>query len=137
MSSFGGTHAFRAAAESRDTDALVVTLAEDVVLHSPVTFHPYVGKEPVGTLLRLVSETFDYWRCADEIHEPDGAVAFVFDARVGDRELQGLDLLRVDGDGLIADLTVMIRPLSGLIALVQALGPKVVAAGLEPTISGP
>jgi hypothetical protein len=42
-----------------------------------------------------------------------------------------MDLLRIGPDGLIADFTVMIRPLSGLIALAQAMGPKVEAAGLK------
>lgn len=49
---------------------------------------------------------------------------------MGDRELEGLDLLQLDADGLISELTVMIRPLSGVIALAQAIGPKVEAAGL-------
>jgi hypothetical protein len=53
----------------------------------------------------------------------------VFRTRVGDRELEGLDLLRLDADGLIAELSVMIRPLSGLIALAQAIGPKLDAGG--------
>ncbi len=57
-------------------------------------------------------------------------IGFVFRTRVQGRELEGLDLLRLDANGLIADLTVMIRPLSGLIALAQAIGPKLEAAGL-------
>ena len=124
-------HPFRVAAEGHDIDALLDTLAPDVVLHSPVTFAPYVGKETVGVLLRLVSEAFDGWTCVTEVQHPDGVIGFVFRTRVGDRELEGLDLLRLDPDGLIADLTVMIRPLSGLIALAQAIGPKVEAAGLK------
>ncbi len=123
-------HPFRAAAESRDIDALLDSLAPEVVLHSPVTFAPYAGKKTVGELLRLVSEAFDGWRCIEEVHGPDGVIGFVFHTRVGGRELEGLDLLRLDPDGLITDLTVMIRPLSGLIALAQAIGPKVDAAGL-------
>jgi hypothetical protein len=123
-------HPFRVAAESHDIDALVATLAPDVVLHSPVTFAPYAGKESVGALLRLVSETLDGWRCVTEVHSSDGVIGFVFRACVGDRELEGLDLLRLDADGLIAELTVMIRPLSGVIALAQAIGPKVEVAGL-------
>lgn len=132
------THPFRVAAESHNIDALLDTLAPDVVLHSPVTFAPYAGKETVGRLLRLVSDAFDDWRCVQEVHSPDGAIGFVFRARVGDRDLEGLDLLRLTPDGLIADLTVMIRPLSGLIVLAEAIGPKADAAGLttsrdEPT----
>jgi hypothetical protein len=121
---------FRVAAESADIDALLGTLAPDVVLHSPVSFAPYVGKETVGGVLRLVSEAFDGWRCVEEVHSSDGVIGFVFRTRVEGRELEGLDLLRLDADGLIADLTVMIRPMSGLIALAQAIGPKVDAAGL-------
>lgn len=133
MTSLDGreSHPFRVAAESHDIDALLATLAPDVVLHSPVTFAPYAGKESVGALLRLVSEAFSGWRCVTEVHSPDGVVGFVFRTRVGDRELEGLDLLRLDADGLIAELTVMIRPLSSLIALAQAIGPKVDAAGLK------
>ncbi len=123
-------HPFRVAAESKDIDALLSTLAPDVVLHSPVTFAPYAGKETVGKLLRLVSEAFTDWRCIEEVHGPDGVTGFVFRTHLGDRELEGLDLLRLDADGLIVELTVMIRPLSGLIALAQAIGPKVGAAGL-------
>ncbi len=139
MASIDGrnSHPFRVAAENHDIDALLATLAPDVVLHSPVTFAPYTGKDTVGRLLRLVSETFDGWRCVTEVQNPDGVIAFVFRARVGDRELEGLDLLRLDADGLIAELTVMIRPLSGLIALAQAIGPKVDAAGLTTSTDTP
>jgi hypothetical protein len=123
------SHPFRVAAEHHDIDALLATLAPEVVLHSPVSFAPYVGKETVGVLLRLVSEALDGWRCVTELHSSDGVIGFAFRARVGDRELEGLDLLRLDADGLIAELTVMIRPLSGLMALAQAIGPKLDAAG--------
>ncbi|MGH3318630.1 MAG: nuclear transport factor 2 family protein [Streptosporangiaceae bacterium] len=133
MSASGPVHPFRAAAEARDIDALLSTLASDVVLHSPVTFHPYVGRETVGGLLRLVSEAFEGWHCTEELHGPNGTVEFVFRTRVNQRELEGVDLLRLDPDGLVSDLTVMIRPLSGLVALAQAIGPKVDAAGLKPS----
>jgi hypothetical protein len=126
-------HAFRVAAECHDIDALLGTFAPDVVLHSPVTFAPYTGKKTVGGLLRLVSDAFKGWRCVEEVHSRDGVIGFVFRSRVRGRELEGLDLLRLDADGLISDLTVMIRPLSGLIALAQAISPKMDAAGLTTT----
>jgi hypothetical protein len=128
---------FRVAAETHDIDALVATLASDVVLHSPVTFHPYVGREAVGGVLRLVAEAFEDWRCTAELHGPGGIVAFAFRTRVGHRELEGVDLLRFGADGLVADLTVLIRPLSGVIALAQAIGPGVDAAGLKPSSDTP
>src|SRR4051812_26445061 len=125
------THPFRAAVEARDIDAALATLSDDVVFHSPAVFHPYEGRETVGALLRLVFETFEDFRYTDELAGADGSHALIFRAKVGDREVEGLDLLRDGADGAIADFTVMIRPLSGLVALAQALGPKVEAAGLK------
>jgi hypothetical protein len=123
--------AFRAAVEARDMDAAVALLAPDVVFHSPAVFHAYEGAETVGGLLRIVGDTFEDFRYTDELRSGDDVEALVFRAAVGGRELEGLDLLRLGPDGLIADFTVMIRPLSGLVALAQALGPKVEAAGLK------
>ncbi|HEU4974749.1 MAG TPA: nuclear transport factor 2 family protein [Baekduia sp.] len=123
-------HPFRAAVEAGDIDAAVALLAPGVVFHSPAVFHAYEGQETVGALLRLVAETFEDFRYTDELAGGD-VHALIFRARVGERELEGMDLVRMGPDGTIADFTVMIRPLSGLIALAQALGPKVEAAGLQ------
>lgn len=122
---------FRAAVEAGDVDAAVALLAPGVVFHSPAVFHPYEGAETVGGLLRLVAETFEDFRYTDELVGGDGVSALIFRASVAGRELEGMDLLRLDDEGRIADFTVMIRPLSGLVALAQALGPKVEAAGLK------
>lgn len=122
---------FRTAVEARDLDALTATLAPDVVLHSPVSFHPYAGRETVGALLRLLAATFEDFHYTDELRGSDGTQVLVFRARVDDRELEGVDVLRFGGDGLIADLTAVIRPLSGLIALARAIGPQAQAAGLS------
>jgi hypothetical protein len=124
---------FRAGVEAHDLDAALATLHDDVTFHSPAVHKAYRGKESVSALLRLVAETFEDLRYTDELagSGDDPVHGLVFRARVGDRELEGLDLLRIGPDGLIADLTVMIRPLSGLIALAQALGPKLEAAGVQ------
>jgi hypothetical protein len=127
-----GPDAFRAAVEARDAGAMEAALAPGVVFHSPAVFHPYTGRETVAGLLRLVMDTFEDFAYTDELRGADGTIeALVFRARVGERAVEGLDLLRFDAEGLIADFTVMIRPLSGLVALAQALGPKVEAAGLK------
>jgi hypothetical protein len=124
--------AFRAAVESWDLDAIAELLAPDVVFHSPATFHPFVGRETVSRLLALVSETFEDFRYTDEL-ETDGAHALIFRAGIGGREIEGIDLLRFDGNGLIADFTVMLRPISGLLPFAQAMGEKVAQAVLQTT----
>jgi hypothetical protein len=123
---------FRAAVESGDIDTVEELFAEDIVFHSPATFHPFVGRETVTGLIRIVAETFEDFRYTDEF-EADGAHALVFRAGIGGREIEGLDLMRFDEDGLIVDFTVMLRPLSGLVPFAQAMGEKVLQAGLQTT----
>ncbi len=123
---------FRAAVERKDVEAATELLAPDIVFHSPVTFHPFIGRETVTRLLGLVAETFEDFRYTDEFGGGD-THALIFRASVGGRELEGIDLLRLDEEGLIADFTVMLRPMSGLIPFAQAMGEKVAEAGLETT----
>jgi hypothetical protein len=123
---------FRAAVERWDLEAVSELLAPDVVFHSPVTFHPFVGRETVAQLLTLVAQTFEDFRYTDELHA-DGAHALIFRASISGKELEGVDLLRFDPQGLIADFTVMLRPLSGLVPFAQAMGEKVAQAGLQTT----
>ena len=120
---------FRAAVESRDIDAGVALLADDVRFRSPAVFKPYEGAEAVGTILRTVLEVFEDFRYTDEL-AGDGVDALIFEARVGDRSLQGLDLIRTGEDGRIAEFTVMVRPASGLMALAEKMGPALQAAGV-------
>jgi SnoaL-like domain len=123
---------FRAAVEAHDIEAAQELLAEEIVFHSPVTFHPFIGRETVTRLLSEVAQVFEDFRYTDEL-EVDGAHALIFRANVQGRELEGIDLLRFDADGLIADFTVMIRPLSGLVPFAQAMGERVAKAGIETT----
>jgi hypothetical protein len=48
----------------------------------------------------------------------------IFAARVGDRQVDGLDLLRFDPDGRVRELMVMVRPMSGLNALAEAMARR-------------
>ncbi|HSD79622.1 MAG TPA: nuclear transport factor 2 family protein [Solirubrobacteraceae bacterium] len=118
------SHPFRAAVEARDADAMAALLAEDALLHSPVAFRPFAGRAAIRELFGVLLETFDDFRYVDEL-EGDGTHALIFRARVGDRQVEGLDHLRLGPDGRITDFTVMVRPLSAAIALAEAVGPRV------------
>lgn len=118
-------HPFRAAVEARDIDAGLALFAEDATLDSPVAFKPFEGIDAVTVVLRAVFETFEDFRYTDELEGPDGTHALIFEARVGDRSVQGLDLIREDADGRVKNLTVMVRPMSGLKALAEAMSAKV------------
>jgi limonene-1,2-epoxide hydrolase len=122
-------HPFRAAVEARDMDAAVALLADRVVFRSPVAFQPHEGRAAVGAILRAVVEVFEDFRYVREIGAPDAADhVLVFRARVGDKEIEGADFLHVGADGAIDELTVMVRPLNGALALAEAMKAKLAGA---------
>jgi hypothetical protein len=115
-------HSFRTAVEAQDIEGVLALLAEDVVFRSPVVFKPYHGREAVAPLLLAVSRVFEDFRYEREIGAPDARDhALVFSARIGDRTLDGCDFLHTNAHGLIDDLCVMVRPLSGTLALAEAM----------------
>ena len=122
------SNVFRKAVEANDLEGMMATFAEDAVLHSPVTFKPFEGRAAIRQLLAILFEVFQDFRYTDELEAEDGTRALVFNARVGDRDLQGLDLIRFDGSGLIRDLTVMVRPRSALEALLAEVGQRLAEA---------
>ena len=71
---------------------------------------------------------FEDFRYVDELRDGDLEL-LRFEARVGDREIEGIDLLRWNADGLVGELVVMIRPLSGLMATRDAMAAGLQAAG--------
>jgi limonene-1,2-epoxide hydrolase len=118
-------HPFRAAIEAQDVEAALALLAEDVVFRSPIVFNAYHGREAVAPILRTVSRVFEDLRYEREIGAPEARDhALVFSARVGERELDGCDFLHANEDGLIDDLCVMVRPLSGALALAEAMAAE-------------
>lgn len=120
---------FRAAIEARDLDAAEALLAEDVVFHSPIAFTPYRGRKAVGMVLRAVIEVFEDFRYVREIGAEGAADhALVFRTRIGEKEIEGCDFLHLNGEGAITELTVMVRPLNGALALAAAMKAKLAAS---------
>lgn len=115
-------HPFRVAVEAQDLEAAVGLMTDDVVFRSPVVFKPYQGRDAVAMLLGTVARVFEDFRYEREIGAPDASDhALVFRAHVGDRELEGCDFLHTNEQGLIDELCVMIRPMSGVHALAEAM----------------
>ena len=117
------THPFGKAIEAGDEDAALATIADDVVFRSPAVHTPYEGKETVEGILRLVATVFENFRYTNEWRDGGTTILF-FEANVGARELQGIDILEENDEGKIAKFTVMIRPLSGLQAVAQTMAER-------------
>ena len=74
-----------------------------------------------------VFEDFTYhreWLMGDEW-------ALEFSARIGDKQLKGVDLVTFDESGKIVRFEVLIRPLNGLQALGMEMGQRLAKLGID------
>lgn len=124
--------AFRKAVEAHRLDEMLATFADDALLHSPVTFKPFEGREEISVLLGILIEVFEDFRYTDQLEAADGTLALIFRAHIGDREIEGLDLIRFNDAGLIQDFTVMVRPRSAMEALMAAVGARLASDESTP-----
>lgn len=113
-------HPFRAAVEAGDHAAARALLHDDVVFLSPAVFRPIEGRLAVDVYLQAAERTFEDLTYVEELTS-DRSTILRFHARVGDRTLEGIDHITTDPDGRITEFRVMIRPLSGLHAVVETM----------------
>ena len=118
----------------KDTSALAQVLAEDVSLGAPPYWDKLRGRKIVQHLLGLIVHTIDgftyhrEWRNGREF-------ALEFSGRVGDRELQGIDLISLDERLRISNIDVLMRPVNAVVALRELIAPQM-AAFLAPASHG-
>lgn len=104
---------------NRDLQDLQAMLVETVVFYSPFLWKPYHGRQAAWMILAAVSEVFQDFAYHRELVEGHNW-ALEFSARVDDLSVKGIDLIRLNDDGLIVEFEVFIRPANGL----QALGTE-------------
>jgi len=115
---------WRQAGERGDAEAAAVCLANDVVLVSPLTeqfaFH---GRDAVRELLTAAFTAIEGIEYRTQA-EGDGTYALSYTARVRGLALEEAQLLRLDDEGLIGQITLFVRPLPAATALMSTLGPE-------------
>lgn len=105
--------------------ALPELLDAQAVFRSPMAYTPYPGAPVVSMILNTVFEVFEDFAYHRELASADGLnVILEFSARVGTKELKGIDMIRFDEHGKIVEFEVMVRPLSGLQALGEEMGQR-------------
>jgi hypothetical protein len=85
-------------------------LAPDVIFHSPVFVHPITGRDAVAGLLETVHAIFGVPTYRLGLRE-DGDTMLLFDGEVDGETLQVAVVIRDGPEGLIEELTVLMRPL--------------------------
>lgn len=114
---------FRRAAAVHDIELAMSALADDVVVRSPLTDRfTFDGKADVRRLFETVYEKFEGLSYDTAIG--DGAHRVLVGGGVaGGQRFEETLLLTLDEQGKIAEITLFIRPLPGLVAVMAALGP--------------
>lgn len=110
---------------SRDLAHLAAIIHSDATFRSPMAFKPYQSAQAVTLLLSTVIQVFEDFTYHRQLASEDGlSVVLEFSARVGDKNLKGIDLIQFDAEGRITDFEVMIRPFNGLQALGAEMGAR-------------
>ncbi|TRW99232.1 nuclear transport factor 2 family protein [Paracoccus sp. M683] len=117
---------------TRDLSRLAEITAPDAVFRSPTVLRGFESAPALALALQTVLTVFEDFSYHREFAGDDGhSVVLEFSARVGDKSLKGIDMIRFDADGRIVDFEVMIRPLNALqllyAAMTEKLGPALVA----------
>jgi hypothetical protein len=115
---------------ARDATSLGEHLSHDIVLNSPFVATPFVGKDAVVGVLRVLLSGVDEF-ATTAIIAGEHRAAIVLRIRVGDAEVSGVDDMTVGDDGLITSMTVQWRPLEQIVAIQQKLAPLIGVPALK------
>ena len=110
---------------SGDMSGLPPLVHPDAVFRSPMAHTAYATAPALVMVLSTVVKVFEDFEYHRQLVTDDGlSVVLEFSARVGEKTLKGIDLIRFDAQGLIVEFEVMVRPLSGLQALGAEMGAR-------------
>lgn len=106
-----------------DKDAILATLAEEVVIYVAVHDGPLEGKGVADFLFGVLREELEAVTITDEIAEGDRSVV-LFDTTIRGMAAQGLNVVRLDEAGSVCELTVFFRPLPSLQVVADVVGAR-------------
>jgi len=126
--------AWQRAGEAGDAAAAVACMAPDIVMISPLTEQfRFQGRAQVGDVMAAAFETIHGIRYHTVVGEGDTWAVF-FHARAGREPVEEAELIRLDADGLIRELTFFGRPLPALTAVMAGIGPRLMRRQGSPRL---
>jgi hypothetical protein len=109
---------FRASAEAGKVHMASELFHAEAIFRSPVLFKPYQGREQLLKVLEAAERVLGLggrFRYVHQLEDPADRVAMLeFATEVDGKQVEGIDKLTFDADGLITELKVLIRPASAL-----------------------
>jgi hypothetical protein len=107
-----------------DLSEVTSLFTPDAVFRSPVANTPYKGAPTVAAVLQQAMQVFSDFAYHRTFLCDDHSVVLEFSARVGDKSLKGIDMIRFTADGRMSEFEVMVRPATGLQALGAEMGRR-------------
>jgi hypothetical protein len=106
-----------------DKEALFGVLDPEVSMGAPPYWSRLEGRDIVHHLLGLVIDTIEGFTYHRE-WQSGGELALEFMGRVGDIELQGIDLISLNAANQIQRIDVLMRPYNGIGKLRDVIAPQ-------------
>jgi hypothetical protein len=114
---------WRSAEERGDVDAAVACLSPDVVLSSPLTDQfRFEGSDQLRDFLTAAFAAVKDVHYHTQTGEGD-TYALVYRARVGSQPFEEVQMLRLDDEARITEITLFGRPMPALTSLMHIMGP--------------
>ncbi|MDG4667445.1 nuclear transport factor 2 family protein [Mycobacterium sp. 236(2023)] len=107
-----------------DARSAATYLADDIVLRSPIFADPFHGREKAAAVIAHLLDAVDDFQ-ATEILGNDRSFAVLLQLRVGDAEVEGVDVVHLNDEGKVDSMTVQWRPLPAIVAVQNRLAPAV------------
>lgn len=107
----------------KDRSGILPLLADDVSLGAPPYWDRLQGRESVRQLLGLILETIEDFTYQRE-WQKGNELALEFTGRVGELELQGIDLISLGDQLTVQNIDVLIRPMNAVDQLRDIVAPK-------------
>lgn len=105
--------------------ALTNIMREDAVFHSPVVHTPQKGRPIVVAYLSAAGQTLgnDSFQYLREVVDGNTAV-LEFQTEMDGIQVNGIDMINFDDEGLITDFKVMVRPLKAVNKVWEMMGAQ-------------
>lgn len=106
-------YAFTAAMQRKNLDDMLSHMSDDVILKTPLVAEPFTGKAALRPIVKALLDVVDMFEF-HEIMQGRHHISSFFSVTAGAAQLDGMDYWRLNDAGLIAEMTVLWRPLPAI-----------------------
>ena len=104
-----------------DPEAIVASLSDEITMLVAVHDQPLQGKDTAAFLFGVLTEELTPFRLVGEIVEGDQSVV-LFQTTLRGQRADGLNVVTLQPEGLVSELTVFFRPLATLQLVAEVIG---------------